>query len=83
MVVLSELKLNLDVGRCPPVRAANPVTRSWRCRITPELTDEVVSRYQSGETSKQVAESCGLGKSTVLKLLRLRGAEVRPVGVRY
>lgn len=81
--VLSELKLNLDVGRHRPVRATDAMTQSCRSRITPQLTDEVVRRYQSGETSKQVAESCGLGKSTVLKLLRTRGAEVRPIDVKY
>jgi hypothetical protein len=44
---------------------------------------EVVARYQRGETSREVGEGCHIAKSTVLKILRSEGVDVRPWGVRY
>jgi hypothetical protein len=61
--------------------AAPPGPR--RVRITPEIRAEVVSRYQGGESSRQVAEAFGIAKSTVLNILRSESADVRPQGVRY
>jgi hypothetical protein len=42
-----------------------------------------VALYERGESSREVAEGCGVAKSTVLKILRDEGVEVRPWGVRY
>ncbi len=36
----------------------------------------MVDRYACGESSAVVAESCGIAKSTVLKILRAGGIEV-------
>ena len=54
-----------------------------RSRVTTALRADVVARYQRGESSRQAAEGCGVAKSTVLKILRSEGVEVRPWGVRY
>jgi hypothetical protein len=51
--------------------------------VTSALRAEVVDRYARGESSAEVAESCGIAKSTVLKILRAEGIEVRQWGRRY
>jgi DNA-directed RNA polymerase specialized sigma24 family protein len=51
--------------------------------VTSALRAEVVDRYARGESSAEVADSCGIAKSTVLKILRVQGVEVRPWGKRY
>jgi hypothetical protein len=52
-------------------------------RVTASIRAEVVSRYQHGETSREVADACGIAKSTVLQILRSERVEVRPWGKRY
>ena len=54
-----------------------------RTRVTSALRAEVVDRYVRGESSAEVAGSCGIAKSTVLKILRIEGVEVRRWGSRY
>ena len=54
-----------------------------RSRVTTALRVDVVVRYQRGESSREVAATCGIAKSTVLKILRSEGIEVRSWGVRY
>jgi len=51
--------------------------------MTLALADEIERRYRAGETSRAVADGLSVSKSTVLKTLRARQIEVRPVGVRY
>lgn len=51
--------------------------------MTEELRGKVITRYQSGESSLEVAEGLGIAKSTVLRILKKARAEVRPHGVRY
>jgi hypothetical protein len=43
----------------------------------------VIDRYARGESSAEVADSCGIAKSTVLKILRAERIEVRPSGKPY
>lgn len=91
MVVLTHLCLNVaptPVRRTEEIEApessryvAPPGPR--RTRMTAELQAEVVARYQSGETSREVAEACGIAKSTVLRILKDADVKVRPRGVRY
>jgi hypothetical protein len=91
MVVLSGLCLNVartsvevDDGvesRESSRYAAPPGPR--RIRVTAGLRAEIVAHYRCGCTSRQVAERCGIAKSTVLRILWLEGVHVRPSGVRY
>ena len=54
-----------------------------RTRLTERLKDRVVELYEAGSTSRMVAEELGIGKATVLKVLREREAAIRPWGGRY
>ncbi|QLL08642.1 helix-turn-helix domain-containing protein [Mycobacterium vicinigordonae] len=54
-----------------------------RRRITDRLRAEVVEAYESGQTSREVAETFAIGRTTVLKILKAYGATVRPQGRKY
>jgi DNA invertase Pin-like site-specific DNA recombinase len=54
-----------------------------RRRITARLRAEVVEAYESGKTSRQIAEELALGRTTVLKILNNAGMTVRPQGRNY
>ncbi|WP_372513150.1 helix-turn-helix domain-containing protein [Mycobacterium stomatepiae] len=62
-------------------RYVSPARR--RQRITAQLCDKVVAAYESGQTSRQVAEELALGWTTVLKILKAAGVTVRPQGRRH
>jgi DNA-binding NarL/FixJ family response regulator len=53
-----------------------------RRRITAQLRSAVVKAYESGQSSRQVAEELMLGRTTVLKILTAAGVTVRPQGRR-
>ncbi|BBZ06876.1 hypothetical protein MDOR_10450 [Mycolicibacterium doricum] len=53
-----------------------------RQRLTARLRADVVAAYVTGQTSRQVAETFDLGKSTVLGILKDAGV-VRPQGLKY
>ncbi|MFV8181311.1 MULTISPECIES: helix-turn-helix domain-containing protein [Mycobacteroides] len=42
-----------------------------------------MAAYESGQTSRQVAEELDLGRTTVLKILKAAGVEVRAQGRKY
>ncbi|WP_390894685.1 helix-turn-helix domain-containing protein [Mycolicibacterium neoaurum] len=54
-----------------------------RRRLTARLRAAVVEAYESGQTSRQVAEELSLGRSTVLGILKDAGVAVRPQGHKY
>jgi len=54
-----------------------------RRRITARLRAEVVEHYAIGMTSRQVAATFGLGRTTVLEILKAAGLAVRPRGRNY
>jgi len=54
-----------------------------RRRITAQLRADVVEAYESGKTSRQVAEELALGRTTVLKILKAAGVTVWPQGRKY
>ena len=87
VVVLERAWSNLSVQSAmpPPDQSDKTISAGpgWRTRVTPQLRAEVVRRYQAGESSRIVAEELGIGKATVLKLLRLEGVQLKPVGARY
>ena len=87
MVVLSGQSLNVwstdaEVPALEPSRYIVP-KGPRRSRVTTTLRADVVARYQRGESSRVIAENCGIAKSTILKILRTEGIEVRPWRVRY
>jgi len=54
-----------------------------RRRITASLRADVVEHYERGMTSRQVAKTLGLGRTTVLGILKAAGVVMRPRGCRY
>jgi transposase-like protein len=61
---------------------AAPAVRQ-RHRITDSLRADVVEHYARGMTSRQVARTLGLGRTTVLKVLKDAGVAIRPQGRKY
>jgi DNA-binding transcriptional regulator LsrR (DeoR family) len=51
-----------------------------RRRITARLRADVAQYYESGMTSRQIAETLKLGPTTVLGILEDTGVVVRPQG---
>jgi Homeodomain-like domain len=56
---------------------------SQRQRITARLRAEVIKHYDQGMSSRPVAATLGLGRTTVLKILKTAKVEVRPRGRQY
>ncbi|QQM51881.1 helix-turn-helix domain-containing protein [Rhodococcus pyridinivorans] len=56
--------------------------RPFRSRITARTRAEAIELYNSGLSALDVAEQLGVGKSTVLKILKHEGVTVRPRGKR-
>ena len=54
-----------------------------RRRITHTLRAEVVEHYAAGMSCRRVAAALGLGRTTVLQILKAAGIEVRPQGRKY
>ena len=54
-----------------------------RQRITARLRAEVIKHYDQGMSSRRVAAKLGLGRTTVLKILKTAEVEVRPRGRKY
>ena len=54
-----------------------------RRRITHTLRAEVVAHYAAGMSCRRVAAALGLGRTTVLQILKAAGIEVRPQGRKY
>lgn len=52
------------------------VKRSWN-RLDDEARTEVAKRYESGETTTQLAKDYGVAKSTIIGILRERRVVVR------
>lgn len=58
-------------------------SRTGRLRVTQQLREAVISRYERGETSREVAEGCRVARSTVLRILKDSGVAVPAWGARY
>jgi transposase len=56
---------------------------SQRRRITDSLRAHVVEHYARGMTSRQVASTLGLGRTTVLEILKAADVAVRPQGRKH
>ena len=85
VVVLAHLKTNplepFGESSVRPVREM--MARVSRPRITKATERRVVELYEAGRNSHEVAEECRASKSTVLRILKNHGVEVRPQGVHY
>lgn len=82
-VVLSQLQINPRYALPAPTdRGIQPTATDRRRRITQSLRDEVVTQYQAGKTSRELAEGCGIGRTTVLAILKKAGVQLRPQGQR-
>jgi hypothetical protein len=84
LVVLSQANLNpIDaIGASSGAAGAQvperrkPVTR----RIPVSTQDRVVKLYMLDRSSREIATELHIGRSTVLKILKMRGVELRPRG---
>jgi hypothetical protein len=54
-----------------------------RRRITARLRAEVMEHYMAGMSSRRVAATVGLGRTTVLGILKAAGVDIRPQGRKY
>jgi hypothetical protein len=82
VVVLAGAKVNTPTsseGR--PEQEQSGYTR-LRSRITKAHRAQIRELYLDGLSALAVAQQLGLGKSTVLRSLRLDGVEIRPQGRR-
>lgn len=62
-------------------RVLSPVPQ--RRRITARLRVEVIEHYERGMSSRRVAATLGLGRTTVLEILKAAGITLRPRGRKY
>ena len=88
MVALSTLPSNTVDWRMTPSGRSQHAELSRRqlarrTRVTDHLRDEIERLYIDGRSALEVGQELGLAESTVLKVLRERGATVRPWGVKY
>ena len=54
------------------IAASGIVYISGRTKITKEEQEEILARYKNGEGCNTIAKEMGLGKSTVLRFLKLQ-----------
>ncbi|MGV9825373.1 helix-turn-helix domain-containing protein [Gordonia sp. NPDC003429] len=83
MVVLAGAKANTPRSDKHRADQAQPKQQRLRSRVTEQLRRDVVRLYEGGMTSRAVAEQVGLGRTTVLNVLRREGVVIRPHGARY
>jgi DNA-binding transcriptional regulator LsrR (DeoR family) len=63
------------------MRVRSPVPQ--RRRITARLRTDVIEHYERGMSSRRVAASLGLGRTTVLEILKAADVRIRPQGSQY
>ena len=69
-----------NVSSVPTDMASPPPQRR---RITALLRADVVEHYIAGMSCRRVADTLGLGRTTVLEILKAAGVEIRPQGRKY
>ncbi len=85
VVVLAKVNFNTARQMSKPSEHedSTQVSTRARARLTASLRLQIVEHYQSGTVSAlETAERFGVGKSTVLRILRDAGVEVRQQGRR-
>jgi hypothetical protein len=63
------------------MRARSPLPQ--RRRITSRLRTDVIEQHERGMSSQRVATSLGLGRTTVLDILKAAGVGILPMGRKY
>lgn len=66
----------IDWDAVPDTPTQEPV-RALRRRLSPEMRQEIVARYLSGENSLPLSRAYGVSKTGLLDLLRREGVELR------
>jgi hypothetical protein len=82
LVVLSKAKTNTLIETPDVSDRSTPPPGPGRPRVTRKQQNEVVALYESGLSTRVVAERVGVAKTTVLRALGLAGIEIRPRGSR-
>jgi len=85
LVVLAKVNLNTrGQGSEPSDHPASGLgSPRVRARLTDRLRAQIIAYYEQGNVSAlETAQQFGVGKSTVLRILRDGGADVRPHGKR-
>jgi hypothetical protein len=62
-----------------PTRFANP-RRYVRTRVTARLARDVAARYEHGDSMRSIALTLGIGKATVVKILKAADVPIKPTG---
>lgn len=73
---------DLGFGSGLPALLVSGVASPWRAseRLTEDQITELIARYESGESSRALAADFGLGKTSIVRLLRSRGVQIRRRG---
>jgi hypothetical protein len=74
-----------EQGDAPVTEGRNLISSPvpQRRRITSRLRVEVIEHYNRGMSSRWVAATLGLGRTTVLEILKAAGVDTRPQGRKY
>lgn len=82
MVVLARLNSNTAVSLRPSTARLRVRPPTGRTRVTAKHRQRVVDLYLTGRSALDVAEEMGLGKTTVLRILKEAAVLVRKQGRR-
>lgn len=83
LVALATFRANTPVELRPPAARIDDRAITGRRRITNRDRRRVVDLYQQGRSTRYVASEVGIGRATVLNILKQAGVERRPVGAHY
>jgi len=78
--LVTDVKHDADVTN-GNIHVLSPV--SPRRRVATRLRTEVIEHYERGMSSRRVAAKFGLGRTTVLEILKTAGVDIRPRGRKY
>lgn len=79
-VVLASVKTNTLIEK-PRASVRSPI-HAGRQRVSNALRKRVVDLYISGRSTREIAQECCIGKTTVLQVLDKAGVTRRPRGGR-
>lgn len=74
-------KLTILIQIKPAERPGPSLPRSIRRRLGPQQVDQLCADYQAGQTTRQLSEAYGIGKTAVTRLLREQGVPLRHQGL--
>ena len=80
MVALAHFTYNTGRTLVVPSARYRPAGKT---RLTNKDRDRIAEAYAGGLSFAEVAEQEGVARSTVMRIVRSRGVEVRPWGLHY